>query len=451
MDIPKFRVDAKQLGTEITKLLTQDFINRIARETGFTIREGAKLNGFMFLDMLVYTHFNHKELSLNDLCVQLKKRFGVIISKQSVDERFNNLAVTFFTKVLENIININIGSKEKFDFTKYSGVRIKDSTSFQIPENMKDKYPGSGGSASKSAIRIQFEYDMKNNCILDLSLHPYTNQDKSNARETITAIKPKELVIRDLGYIIISLLRQIVDLGAYYLNRLPTNVIVYEKINDEFVEIDFTQLRKDMKRNGIERIDKQVYIGKTEKFECRIIIELLPEKLYQERIRKANATARKQGRTVSEEHKTRLALNLFITNTDIPAIKVRALYTLRWQIELMFKIWKSIGEIDKIKKMKVERFEASLIAKLIWIALNWHIMSHILLSYYCNCDIQLSPYKIFKTLKIYLYDLREAIIVGKQKIVSLIKEIAEISPRNHLSEKKKKALWSYEVIKGFIN
>ncbi len=43
----------------------------------------------------------------------------------------------------------------------------------------------------------------------------------------------------------------------------------------------------------------------------------------------------------------------------------------------MFKIWKSIGEINKVGKMKVERFETSLYGKLIWIALNWHILWHV--------------------------------------------------------------------------
>jgi len=451
MDIPKFHFNAEQLSTEITKLLSANYINQVAKDKGFTIRDSGKLDGFMFLDMMVYTHFNHKLLSLNDLSVQLHKRYGIGISKQSIDKRFNSMAVDFFTKVLESVININIESNLEFDFTNYQSVKIKDSTSFQLPENMKDKYPGSGGAASKAAIRIQFEYDLKNKNILDLSIHAFTKQDTTNAKETLKTIKPDELIIRDLGYIIIDVLRQIVALGAYYLNRLPANVVVFEMKQGKLVELDFTKLLKMLRRNGIQRIDKEVYIGRGEKFKTRIIIELIPDKIYKQRLRKANKTAKSKGSMISKKRKTRLALNLFITNTDIPASQVRQLYTLRWQIELMFKIWKSIGEIDKVKKMKIERFEVSLIAKLIWIALNWKIMSHILLSYYRNSDILLSPYKIFKTLKMYTFDFRKAIIAGIQSVVSLINSIAEISPKNHLSEMKNKKLWSYDVIKIFAN
>ena len=41
-----------------------------------------------------------------------------------------------------------------------------------------------------------------------------------------------------------------------------------------------------MKVNNIIRLDKKVYIGSKEKFETRIIIELLPEEIYKERLRK---------------------------------------------------------------------------------------------------------------------------------------------------------------------
>ena len=53
------KVDVQNLSTEITQLLDKDYINSIAEETGFILREG-KIDGFVFLDMLLFTHFNHK-------------------------------------------------------------------------------------------------------------------------------------------------------------------------------------------------------------------------------------------------------------------------------------------------------------------------------------------------------------------------------------------------------
>ncbi len=450
MSILNLKLDARKLSVDITKLLNAESINKLAKEAGFDCRKGGKLKGFQFLDILLFTHFNFKQLSLNDLSSQLAIRYGIKIRKQSIDERFSNRAIDFFKIVLEKAINCSINRNIKIDFTSFEKVRIKDSTSFQLPENMKDEYPGSGGSASEACIRIQFEYDLKNGKILDLSLHPYTTQDMTNAKETIDDIKPNELVIRDMGYVKIEYLQIIENQHAFYLNRLQSSTNVYEIINEKYVEIDFWKLHKHMKANGLIRIDKEVYIGSKDKFKTRMIIELLPDEIYQERLRKAKKNAKKKKRNIGNKYKAKLGLNIFITNTEIPANQVRLLYTLRWQIELMFKIWKSIGEIDKVKKMKVKRFEACLLAKLIWIAINWQIMRRIVICFFNEEDIKISPYKLFKTLKASIMEFRVALKSGIKYMLCFINKIVEISPENHISEKKKNTLtWSYDVIRMF--
>ncbi len=444
------KVDTQELSVEITKLLSEESINKLAKETGFTIKESGKLTGFMFLDMLLFTHFNHKKLSLNDMSVQLKFRFGIKIRKQSIDERFTEKAVLFFKTVLGKALNISINKNEKINFTKYDRIRIKDSTSFQIPENMKDKYKGSGGSASKAAIKIQFEYDLKNGEILDLSIFPFVKQDITNAQETIDNIQANELIIRDLGYVKIGLLRVIEEKGAFYLNRIKSDVLLYEMKNGKLIEIDRGRLLRTMRIEKKTRILKEVYVGKEEYFKTRMIIELLPDKEYQIRVGKAIKDAKKKKRTLSDTQKAQLALNIFITNTNIPENKIRLLYTLRWQIELMFKIWKSIGEIDKVKKMKVERFKACLIAKLIWIIINWQITQRIVIYFFVNHNIEISLYKLFKTLKSEHLEFRTALKKGVEHLQLYIKEIIEISPDNHKSEKKKNTItWSYEIIGMF--
>lgn len=68
--------------------------------------------------------------------------------------------------------------------------------------------------------------------------------------------------------------------------------------------------------------------------------------------------------------------NTFITNvccSILPVAVIRKTYYLRWQIELVFKTWKSFFRIDKIKKVKKERLECQLLAKLLWILINWNL------------------------------------------------------------------------------
>ena len=213
MDTLNLKMNAQKLSAEISNLLSENCINQLARITEFVSRSGGKIDGFTFLDTLLFTNFNHEELSLNSMTRFLYKKHGIEISKQAIDERFNENTILFFKAVLEKAISINMNQDIKIDFTEFEKVRIKDSTSFQLPESMAEKFPGSGGSASNAAIRIQFEYDLKSEQIIDLSLHPFKTQDMTDARLTLINIRPNDLIIRDLGYIKIDYLRKIEESG----------------------------------------------------------------------------------------------------------------------------------------------------------------------------------------------------------------------------------------------
>ena len=69
---------------------------------------------------------------MSGLSIQPKRRFGVEISKQSINERFSEEAVEFFKIILEKAIGISTGWDYKINFTEFETVRIKDSTSFQL-------------------------------------------------------------------------------------------------------------------------------------------------------------------------------------------------------------------------------------------------------------------------------------------------------------------------------
>jgi hypothetical protein len=424
----------------------------MARKLGFVERE-SKLNGWKFLDMLLFTHFNHKGLSLNELAVQLKMRYNIDITKQGVNYRFSEAAVVFIKCILEKALKIVIEDETKLEFLKhFKRVKIKDSTAFQLPEDMAEKYPGSGGAGSKAMLRIQFEYDLKTGKIIDLSLHPFNAQDTANATETIGSVDQGELILRDLGYINLYSLKHIVKSNAAFLNRLQYSIVVYEKPEDEFIRIDFSKVEQYLKNTGQTRIEKKVYIGEKEKFEVRLIIELLPDDKKQDRLRKANKEANKKGRKLGKEYKSRCGLNLFITNINQSILKageVRRLYTLRWQVELIFKVWKSIGEIDKVKKMKVERFESYLYAKLLWIVINWKVFWEINIFCYSRKGILLSMYKMFKTFKNTLGEFRGAIIKGKKYLQEYIVDIALMAEKHYIIEKKKNKLSSRDLICDF--
>lgn len=295
----------------------------------------------MFLDMLLFTHFNHKKLSLNQLAIELNLRYGITISKQAIDDRFTQAAVDFIKSILEQALKIMIYDQEFKDLDilqHFTQLKIKDLTCFQLPENMAEKYAGSGGSGSNASIRIQFEYEFKTGAISDLSLHAFNDQDSTDAVRTTSSIQPRELLLRDLGYSNIGVFQQIISQEAFFMSRLKSNIIVYEKKDNDFVRIDFQEIEANMKKTGKTFIEKQVYIGESEKLPVRLLIELMPEDKKQERLRVAQKEAKKKGRKIGKSFTARYGLNLFITNVDEETMdgrKIRKLYLIRWQIELM--------------------------------------------------------------------------------------------------------------------
>jgi hypothetical protein len=87
-----------------------------------------------------------------------------------------------------------------------------------------------------------------------------------------------------------------------------------------------------------------VFLGVQERVATRLIAARMPEAVVNERRRKARRNAKKRGHTPSQAHLTLLAWNLFIPNVPDTVWTPQTIgkaYSLRWQVELVFKAWKS--------------------------------------------------------------------------------------------------------------
>ena len=290
-------------------------------------------------------------------------------------------------------------------------------------------------------MRIQFEYDLLNGNIIDLSLNPYTRQDATDSLETIDLTQEGDLILRDLAYMSLKVLQEIKGL---FLCRLKSQLSAYELNEDtgEYILIDFKLIYHELKTKQINKIEKVVYLGK-EKIKVRLFIYLLPDEEYAKRIRKATKknASKTKSKTLSKEYKSRAGLNLFITNSPDSIITLDnawKIYKLRWQIEQIFKIWKSICKIDKVKKVKEERLECYIFSKLIMIVSGWKIVWQVASWLYEKEHKALSFYKAFKTLiREKMEDLKGFFVFSNKTNKEFINKFYDTSKSNHIKEQRK--------------
>jgi len=158
-----------------------------------------------------------------------------------------------------------------------------------------------------------------------------------------------------------------------FISRLKPKTSIFD-LNGQ--KIDMARLSRTMNKNKIPYVDKRVIIGVKKPVEVRIIITLVPEQVKQERIRKTNKQNKSYGNQTSKAFRQYAAFNIFITNVGediLTTNQVMKLYRMRWQIELMFKTWKSYYKIHCIKNCSRYRYLSYLYANLLLILINLEI------------------------------------------------------------------------------
>ena len=342
---------------ESEEVLSKENLDKIAVASGFKTRE-SKITPQMFLDSLLYNASSDVNKSLNHLGIEMKQFYNVNVTKQGLHERYNEKATHYLKSLLSQLCITCNKPIDQGWLGYFNRVRIKDSTKFVLPEEYADMMPGFGGVSSKSATCIQYEYDLKTGSILDLNITPANRPDGRDALETQDTVMAKDLVIRDLGYYATDVIAKFISVEAFLISKLNTKTLVYQANDNNHKQLEFDQLYSWMKKHNLQQIEKQVSIGAKTKLPMRLIISIVPDEVFAQRMQKINKYNKRKGLTTSEDYANRARFNLVITNIPdkkIPTEAIMAMYHLRWQIELIFKTWKSTFGIHKIGKMRYYR------------------------------------------------------------------------------------------------
>ena len=335
----------------------------LARKHLFVQRSSSKIRGDEFVKMLVLPSKDLATDSLNGLCLRMKEfNPEVDISASALAQRINTLSAVEFMKacmqkilryIREGFIKQNTGLEGVLSY--FNNVYLEDSTVFELSQHLHKEYPGTkrggkkGGASCKAQMKLDLIHNFTKGTIKNVEIFEGKRPDQALTGRILGIIEKSDLVIRDLGYFKLGSLRSISEKGAYFLSRMPSHIQVFLRVDDERPVDLSAYFKKKFKHS--QKIDIDVWIG-AERLPVRLVAYRIPKDVIKERNRKAHKNAKEIGRTLSKAKLDLLGFSLFVTNVPrevLPAEIVGTVYRLRWEIELIFKQWKSILKIDVLK------------------------------------------------------------------------------------------------------
>ena len=372
-----------------------------ARSTGF-VQRTSPMTGSKFLQTWVLGFLQHPTASLK-LLSQVAADLGVQISRQGIQQRLTAAAVEFFAEmfkyskeVLQNQVPIPLEL-----LTQFTAVTLVDSSSIALPDTLQEEFPGAGGDGPQASLKLQTVWEFLRGNLLAVVQQAGNEPDQKFTGHLPYALQGM-LFLYDLGYFKLDSFHEIVDAGAYFISRLNTRCALLDPTTQERFD-----LLAYVQQSVIDQIELQLLVGLTAKLPCRLLAVRLPAEVVEERRRKAKANARRKGRTLSSKKLAWLEWNLYLTNVPTPKLRLRhvvLIYRLRWQIELLFRLWKSEGELDRVAGRLRERVMCEIYAKLIGM-----IVFHYLTAPVRWAERELSPVKAFQTLKRHIIDVALAL------------------------------------------
>lgn len=360
---------------------------KIATDTQFKKRR-SKLTPTTFIKALLKNCFS-QQFSLEILRCSLKEQ-NILISKQALFERFNKRTAAFVKALaLEGLQHFKIECFPQLNMLKeFTALNIIDSSTISLNSALSQLFKGSGGAASSAAIKIQTMFDYLNGQIKNLALTSGCDNDQG-FDSFLNSIEKKALYLMDLGYFKLSSFRKIIDGKAFFVSRLLTGTSL---LTPEGQPIDLIETLS----NSPDIFSKQLLMGAKAKIPVRLVAKRLPLVIAEVRRRKLKEGYRRRGITPSKELLYLQEWSIYITNTSEAQISNNSLhevYACRWQIELLFKLSKSLMRIDSIKTSISHRVLIEIYGKFICMIILFLMCSPVRyiqnkeLSFYKACKI----------------------------------------------------------------
>lgn len=344
------------------------------RATGFCKRERL-LTASIFLKTLVFGWLHNPDASLAELCATAGV-LGVPVSEQAIDQRFTPEATNTIKLILEEAVQriFSADSHPHNSFLKhFTNIEIFDSTTITLPPTVLPAYPefettSSTATSPSAAMKISASYDFALGKLRFSVVNG--NAADSGCPEPCRMPEKGSLAFGDLAYYDLETFRTYGQNGVYWFTRHKANTAV-----QTFDGAVHPKLSAFLDTQTKDVIDIDVILGKSAQLPARLVAMRLSDDSAKLEHQKILDNAKKKGESPSEESLKLSKWVVFETNVPREMLNTQQVLTLgriRWQIELLFREWKELGQIDKWRTKNPHRIMCEIYAKLLGVlVIQW--------------------------------------------------------------------------------
>lgn len=344
--------------------------NRLAWQTGFSRRQ-SELCGSAFMQALVFSCLGTERLTFTQLNAAALDA-GAAVTNQAIDQRFSPTSAALAQAVLAESLRVIMTPQPATPglLARFAGVYVRDSSVVSLPAELGQIWPGVGNLSGPTAgVKLQVRLELKHGQLGGPIVQAARAADSGSPFQS-EALPVGAVRLGDLAYFSLKQFAQDQSQGVYTCSRFKIGTKVYDHDGQAFDLLSW--LRSQGEQPQVER---SIKLGKRAQFACRLLAIRVPQQVEAQRRRKLREYARKK--QIMPQAETLALARWTLIVTDVPPEllsidEAPVLMATRWQIELLFKLWKSVLQIDQWRSRDPWRILTEFYAKLIAaVILHW--------------------------------------------------------------------------------
>jgi hypothetical protein len=303
--------------------------------------------------------------------------WGVAVTPQAVEQRFTDRAAGFlealFRAASRQVVAGQVALAPLLE--RFPAVYLMDSSTVTLPDPLGDRFPGCGGShgGGRAAMKIQVRWDLRRGALDAVAIEAGRDCDYKTPLQG-DDLPPGSLRIADLGYFDTEVFQRLGRRGCSWISRLQFGTSAFTPDGRPLAPLPW------LARQPGPFVDRPILVGAERRVACRVVAWRVPEEVANRRRQKLIAEARrKDGRVPSRERLAWCDWTILITNAPAGLLtpeEVAVLYRARWQVELLFKRWKSLGLIAELGGATAVRQMVRLWSRLLAVLLqHWLLLT----------------------------------------------------------------------------